>query len=185
MEAPNSNSILLDMDGVLADTMGTLMDVIEAEHHVRLCHADITDYWFKGLKVPQRAFMDGLKLRGFYRHLEVITGAVRGVNRLREKYDDNVFVCTAPMRGCEASCEDEKREWLEKHFDREFAERAVVTSTKDNVPGKLLVEDNPDIVRNAMWLPIMFDQPWNRRVADLPVMRNWGDLKVIEVNYEQ
>jgi 5'(3')-deoxyribonucleotidase len=182
---PNKESLLLDQDGVLADTMGAVMQIVEDKLNVRLCHADIHDYWFKNMIVPSSAFVEALRTPGLYRNLDVITGAVRGVNRLRERYNDNVFVVTAPMNGCEASCEDEKREWLEQHFDRDFAERAVVTDDKTLIPGRVLIEDNPDIPRNAIWQPILFDQAWNHHVADLPVMRNWVDLEVIYVNYKE
>ena len=182
---PNERSILLDQDGVLADTMGTVLDVVQYETGVSLCHADIKDYWFKGLEVEPRFFLDALKCVGLYRNLGVMTGAVRAVNRLRETYHDNIFVVTAPMKGCEETCEVEKREWLAEHFDVDFAERAIVTQDKTEVLGRVLVEDNPDIPRTANWQPILFDQPWNRHVPDLPVMRNWGDLTVIEANYAQ
>lgn len=176
----NERSILIDQDGVLADTMGAVFNRLDTYY----CHADISDYWFKGLSTPPEAFLDALRTPGLYRSLDVITGAVRAVNRLREMYHDNVFVVTSPMSGVEETCEQEKREWLAEHFDTDFAERAIVTPNKAEVIGRLLIEDNPDISREASWQPILFDQPWNRHVPDLPVMRNWGDLQVIHRNYE-
>lgn len=178
----NKDTILIDQDGVLADTMGAVMDSIHRATGHQLCHADIKDYWFKNMTVEPRLFVDALREEGLYSSLDVITGAVQGVNRLRERYDDNVVVVTSPMSGVEDSCEAEKRSWLAHHFDREFADRAIVTSDKTKILGRLLIEDNPDTPQNANWELIIFNQPWNRHVL-LPRMYGWGDLHVVEGLY--
>jgi 5'(3')-deoxyribonucleotidase len=182
MMETNKNTLLLDQDGVMADTMGGIFRLLDNDYP-GLCHADIKDYWFKDMHVPQGAFIEALRTPGLYRGLDVITGAIRAVNKLRERYD--VRVVTAPMSGCEESCEAEKREWLAEHFDNDFAEQAIVTSDKTKILGRLILEDNPDISRHASWQPIMFDQPWNQHVADLPVMKNWGNLSVIHQVYKE
>lgn len=173
-----NEAILIDQDGVLADTMGRALQILEQDYNVSLCHADLKDYWFNGLPVDSTAIMDVLMRPGFYRDLDVITGAVRAVNRLRERFNDNVYVVTAPMAGAEG-CEAEKREWLTKHFDQDFSDRAIVVPDKTRILGRVLIEDNPHISRNAHWQPVMFDQPWNRKVTDLPRMYGWNDVEVI------
>lgn len=170
-----SERLLIDQDGVLADFMGHVYNVVEQETGAKYCHADTTDYWFGNI-VHKKLFTEIIDREGTYRHLDVITGAVRAVNRLRERYD--VRVCSAPPKHSKTA-EDEKREWLAEHFDQDFAEQAIITRDKHLVIGRLLVEDNPMIDRNANWQPIMFDQPWNRHVVDLDVMYGWGDIHVV------
>lgn len=171
-----SELLLIDQDGVLADFMGHVYNTVEQETGARYCHADTTDYWFGN--IPHKdLFTEIINREGTYRHLDVITGAVRAVNRLRERYD--VRVCSAPPKHSKTA-EDEKREWLAEHFDMDFAESAIFTRDKHLIRGKLLIEDNPDIQRNADWRPVIFDQPWNRGVNDLPVMYGWGDIKLVE-----
>jgi len=96
---------------------------------------------------------------------------------LREKYD--VVVCSAPPKTSKTA-EDEKREWLAEHFDTDFAEQAIITRDKHLVIGKLLIEDNPHIERDANWTPVMFDQPWNRRAIFKHRMFGWGDIHLID-----
>ena len=169
------NRLLLDMDGVMCDTMGAVFNEVRTNHGIDIVHADITDYWFKDSPASVDCFMDALRTKGIYRNLDVITGAVGAVNRLREQFD--VVVCTAPMKGAEF-CEDEKREWLAEHFDQDFAERAIVTADKSKVIGRLLIEDNPHVESPAQ--VIMFDQAYNRDRTDVPRMYGWHDLKVIQ-----
>lgn len=171
-----SKTLLLDMDGVIADTMGSVFDTIMRETGVQLCHADTTDYWFAGMEVEPDYILDVMRRPGFFLGLDIITGAKHAINRLRRDYE--VVVCTAPLKGS-YNAEQEKRLWLDKYFDSELAETAIVTNDKSSVEGRVLVEDNPHIDRTAKWLPIMFDQAWNRHVEDLPVMYGWSDLEPI------
>jgi 5'(3')-deoxyribonucleotidase len=157
--------LLLDMDGVIADTMGAVCNRLD------IIHADIEDYWFDGLDT--QAILSILREDGFYRHLDVITGAVGAVNRLRSQYD--VRVCSQPMEGAE-NCEQEKREWLAEHFDSDFAEQALIVPDKSIVKARAIIEDNPDITGDFQ--PIMFHQAWNRR-ADYPRMYGWQDLHIV------
>lgn len=171
----NSESLLIDMDGVIADSMGGVFDYVEEHFGHSLAHEDIIDYWFNGL--PRDDIMKSFRSKGFFRNLDVITGAVRGVRRLREEYNGNVYICSAPMRGVEKRCESEKRDWLAEYFDEEFAKQAIITVNKVAVPGRVIIEDNPDLALGP-WRPVMFDQAYNRK-ATYPRMYGWHDLDVV------
>lgn len=172
-----SERLLLDMDGVVADFMGHVYGVVEQETGDKLCHSDTVDYWFNDT-VHRPLILDIIHREGTYRHLDVITGAVRAVNRLREQYD--VVVCTQPSKS--PFCEDEKRAWLADHFDADFAEAAIVTRDKSSVNGKIIIEDNPDVVGG--FIPVMFDQAWNRSSPHLR-MYGWHDLGIVRRLMEQ
>jgi 5'(3')-deoxyribonucleotidase len=165
--------LLLDMDGVTADFMGHVYNVVEQETGDKLCHADTVDYWF-GDTEHKPLILDIMHRPGTFRNLDVITGAVRAVNRLREQYD--VVVCTQPTTS--TTCETEKREWLAEHFDADFAESAIVTRDKSKVLGKAIIEDNPNI--DGQFIPIMFDQAWNRNRISKYRIFGWHDTKLIK-----
>lgn len=179
MKHRQTGVLLVDADGVMADFMGHLFETVKAETGRSYCHADITDYWFDGMQ-DRSLFLDIMNREGTYRHLGVISGAREAITRLRESYD--VVVCSAPPKTSKTA-EDEKREWLAEHFDTDFAEQAIITRDKHLVMGRLIIEDNPFIDRDANWQAIMFHQPWNRDVTDLPRMYGWGDIGVIHENF--
>lgn len=168
-----SERLLLDMDGVLADTMGGVFSRLDEMGYDHVTHADIDEYWFKGAPVEASVMLDIMREPNFFIYLDVITGAVRAVNRLRDKYD--VVVCSAPMSGS-PDCEEDKRDWLECYFDREFAERAIITTDKAQVLGKAIIEDNPYI--EVPYEVIMFDQAWNKDRQGHR-MNGWHDLKTV------
>ena len=170
-----SERLLIDMDGVLADAVGRAFQMTDT----RLAHADAQDYWFGGL--DSQMILSSMCFQGFFRSLDVITGAIQGVNRLRDNYD--VAICTAPMPGYQGNAEMEKRQWLERHFDRTFAEQAFVTADKKSVPAKAIIEDNPSVEHPGQI--IMFHQRWNRDATQYPRMYNWGDLDVVDRVMEQ
>ena len=170
----NKESLLIDMDGVIADTMGGLFDYMEYHHAHSMAHEDVVDYWFSGL--PREKILNAMRTKGFFRNLDVITGAVRSINRLRNEYNGNVYICSAPMEGS-VGCETDKRDWLSQHFDEEFAREAIITTNKASVPGRVIIEDNPHIT-GGIWQPVIFDQPYNRMAA-FPRMYGWHDLQVV------
>ena len=170
----NRESLLIDMDGVMADTMGGLFDYMELHHGHAMAHEDIVDYWFSGL--PRKKILKAMRTKGFFRNLDVITGGVRSVKRLREEYNGNVYVCSAPMQGHD-NCETEKRDWLAEKFDEDFAREAIITTDKARVLGRVIIEDNPGI-SGGIWRPVMFDQAYNREV-NYPRMYGWHDLQVV------
>ena len=175
--AVNKESLLIDMDGVMADTMGGAFDYVEQHFGHSLAHEDIEDYWFAGL--PREDMLTAFRSDGFYRNLDVMTGAVRAIKRLREEYGGNVYVCSAPMEGA-PHCETEKRDWLSEYFDAEFARQAIITANKAAVPGRVIIEDNPHIA-GGIWQPVIFDQPYNRTVT-YPRMYGWHDLGVVRAH---
>ncbi|USN96097.1 MAG: hypothetical protein H6797_03395 [Candidatus Nomurabacteria bacterium] len=170
----NRESLLIDMDGVIADTMGGLFDYMEHHHGHSMAHEDVVDYWFSGL--PREKILNAMRSKGFFRDLDVITGAVRSINRLRDEYNGNVYVCSAPMEGS-IGCETDKRDWLAEHFDDDFAREAIITTDKSKALGRVIIEDNPHI-SGGIWQPVMFDQPYNRSVTH-PRMYGWHDLWVV------
>ncbi len=177
MELHNEKVLLCDMDGVMADSVGRAFEIIKQEQRINMCHSDVVDYWFNYLPVRPHEVLDVMRRPGFYTELDVITGAIPAINRLRENYD--VRVCTAPMRGAQ-HCENEKREWLWRHFDKDFADKAYVVEDKTKVPGHVLIDDNPDISTTAEWIPVLFDQAWNRHNKELPRMLGWSNLGVVD-----
>ncbi len=177
---PNRETLVLDMDGVITDTIGRVCDIAHDEDGLYICHADVEDYWFKGMIQPPSYLLDIMRREGFYLDLLPITGAMRAIRRLRHELNDNVVICTAPLNNA-PTCEEEKRDWIARHFDQDFADRTMVVKDKDHVQGKVLVEDNPHVDdKPHEWEHlVLFTQRWNRHRTDVPHMNGWGDIDTI------
>ena len=159
------DTILVDMDGVLADyDLGFLNfwrmlypeEVWVPREQRRSFYID-EDY-------PEelRNLAEAVpKLRGFYRHLPEMKGAANAMNELKKYFE--VFICTAPHTEYRY-CVPEKYAWIDDHFGREWTRKIILTKDKTLVRGRYLIDDKPEIKGSQIpvWEQILYDQPYNR-----------------------
>lgn len=106
------------MDDVLCDFMGAYIRQKKIEPEI---------------KYPQ-------SVPNFFENLEPLPGAIEAVNKLRQDSRFDVYVLSAPSTRNPLSY-TEKRIWIEKHFDYNFAERLILSSNKALLKGDLLIDD--------------------------------------------
>lgn len=108
---------MVDMDGVLCDF---------AEAYFRMRR-----------ERPEVAFPQSIP--GIFEDLRPIDRAIETVNRLRQKFD--VWVLSAPsVRN--PHCYSEKRIWIERHFDLDFAYKLILSHDKSLIAGDVLIDDH-------------------------------------------
>ena len=150
-------SILLDVDGVLANFAGGLL----ASHKTKLRVKDLTKFDFLDeLDFDAREVIgNGLE---FCKNLPLYPGAKRFVRKLQKL--GRVDPLTAPFHGA-SLWRMGRSNWLAWHFDL-FAPTYCPTEKKHLVPGNVLIEDNLETV--IRWSAtqrrpaILIDRPWNR-----------------------
>ena len=117
-----------------------------------------------------------------YINLPVVPGAQKAVEKMLSK-GVNVRVCTSPLLGNDY-CASQKLIWLERNFDKDFAERAHIGKDKGYVIGDYLVDDKetPNCrYPKKTWKHVLFDAVYNvGAVNDLRIM-NWTDESYLEV----
>lgn len=165
----NNIQVALDMDGVLADfqtgTETNNQNVLKAKtsyeklltnfpQFANMPEDDIrkqlsgaqNDPGLKALKKAFNYYRDQKFVSagqpGFFLNLPLMPGAqelVSGVTRLIGK---KPFVLTAPVDGDSARCEQEKRQWIEKHFPGQMA-NFVCTQEKEKYANSntILIDD--------------------------------------------
>ncbi len=175
-----------DIDGVVADTMGTFIEIATNEYGIEgLKKENITSYWLeKCLPVPEKIvweIVDRIIKDPFDIGLRPIEGALEGLRHFYEQAGRLTFVTARPEKdGIEA--------WLQEQL---FplpgdAIRVVATGVHEKKADVLLgqgfryfVEDNLDTVRQLCDHgigAIVFDQPWNREETPFRRVFSWDDL---------
>ncbi|HEV2633891.1 MAG TPA: hypothetical protein VGX23_02020 [Actinocrinis sp.] len=176
MAADASRTVLVDMDGVLADfdrrVAQALLDKcprlrdLGTRREFRLTTA-FPEYDREISSVTSRS--------GFFRELPVIEGALAGWKRI-EAAGFTPRVCSSPLRR-NHRCEQNKRWWLAHYLGRDVARQAIIDSDKAAHRGVALIDDRTDIVGaggRAAWQLVLFDASYNRGY-DAPRLLGWQD----------
>lgn len=171
--------VAVDMDGVLAERIPAVLDLVNERHGLGLAKAGVASW---DVTVPAT----GKGLRDFFletdrdpehvRGLSPVDGAVEGMNALAD--DHEVLIATYRDPAAYGS----SREWLREHgipFDRLVEEPG---DAKLNADAELIVDDSPRTVRafaRERSRAVLFSQPWNAGESlpeDAVRARNWDDV---------
>ena len=129
----------IDVDGVLADFAGALLDEfpLDLPEHppwdiIKLYPPEVRSEVYERLSDP-----------AWWVELPLVDGAKEGIRYLHGLGHELVYV-TAPWDGCEG-WEDARREWLRRHFD---VPPELVHPIKEKylVPANYLIDDKPENV---------------------------------------
>lgn len=174
--------ILLDCDGVLADFIGPVLELVREHTGREHARADVTGFGFAAaLKLSadeNRIVTDAISNRaGWWSSLPVLPGAREGVARLRELGE--VYIVTSPWNSC-ATWLHEREAWLKKHFDIPHS-RVLAGSAKHLVAGQWFVDDKTSTLHD--WqsendgVAVQWATPHNRRDGWLgPSTSSWEQL---------
>jgi 5'-nucleotidase len=178
-QAPRT--ILVDMDGVLADFQSAILAIWEAEHphEFTLKESEVTEHDMTQLFPPElRDEFDAIALReGFFRSLPPIEGGREALTEM-QRLGLNVRICTAPKK-IHRFCVPEKYAWIEEHLGGDWTNRMVMTRDKTLVAGDILIDDKPCVTGSLTptWTHVLYDQTYNRS-TDKPRLtwQNWKEV---------
>lgn len=165
------NPILIDVDGVVADFHGPVIDYIFDRWGIKVSRDEITGGDIR--KYAQGKWDDeaeGFILSdGFAQTLKPFPGAIEAIKSIMEN-NEVVFV-TAPYLGSK-TWDHDRREWLKHHFDIN-RDQLIFAHNKAIVSGMTIIDDKWETIVDWSHLnkktSICFQQPWNTI--------KWGNLK--------
>ena len=167
-------SIAIDMDEVLADTVGSLIERVNDRMDL-----SITYDMLEGKKLrhamPEHdgLLTEILREPGFFRQLDVMAGAQEAVKKLTAHYD--VYIATAAM-DVPTSFHD-KYEWLRQHFPFLDPQHFVFCGRKNIVKADYLIDDNPRQLSIFTGKPIMYAASHNVDDNRFARVNNWEDVE--------
>lgn len=175
--------ILLDIDGLLADWMGAVTQIVEEGTGRVLTPKDVNG-WLSlsklGFSRTEQDYIESvLASRGFCTGLEVLPGAKEGVTALA-KMGEIAYV-TSIWWGSE-TWTYERHTWLKKHGFLAEGQKLVFTKNKELVTGDVFVDDKPENVmawraQHPGKLGLLWSTPWNLVLENsLPRVAGWMQL---------
>jgi 5'-nucleotidase len=171
-------SIIIDMDEVMADTMGGMIEWYRQEGY-----DGIIDYarmpggsWVKGFPEHHQSMIRAhIFDRGFFRNLPVMKDCIPVLEQLNKKY--TVYIVSAAME-FPNSLED-KLDWLNRHFPFLGWHQIVFCGSKNVVQGDYMIDD---LVRNFKMFKgkkYLFTGPHNTEITGYDRLNSWEEARKI------
>jgi 5'-nucleotidase len=181
---PATETVLVDMDGVMADFEAP-NNALVAACGVRPI-VDRQDFYYAD---SYRDFPDVLETiyaenrrPGFFRNFPVVDDAVEGWQRIMEA-GFVPRVCSSPIED-HPTVIDEKKAWLAEHFAPRFGswvvDTAIFNRDKSGYDAIAMIDDRPTLrnIESARWRHIVFDQSYNRQVETDFRLHGWRDERL-------
>lgn len=171
--------IAIDMDEVLADTLGAIIDGVNERANLGITVESLNGQKLKHV-IPEH---DGLVTEilrepGFFRHLKVMPNAQEVVEKLNEHYD--VYIATAAM-DVPTSFHD-KYEWLLEHFPFLDPQHFVFCGRKNIINAEYLIDDNPRQLAIFEGESIMYTAVHNMNHHEYKRVNGWKDVEALFLN---
>lgn len=159
--------IVLDVDGVLANFVGSALEIINALSGDQFWEGNVTMWNMEALLPPELrpAFFWHVEQPGFVERMEPLRGETHVARELMRRGHDVVFA-TSPWK-TSPHWEQERRSWLAREFGRNVEVHSV--ADKSPVSGDVFVDDKPIHVQqwqaaNPTGRAFLFDATYNRAV---------------------
>ena len=168
-------SIIIDMDEVMADTMGGM-----TIWYRKNGYDGAIDYgkmpggsWIKGFPEEHQPLLRAhLFDQGFFRTLPVMKDCAAVIEQLNKKY--RVFIVSAAME-FPNSLKD-KLDWLNEHFSFLGWQQFVFCGSKSVVHGDYMIDD---LVRNFAGFngkAYLYSGPHNTEITNYDRLSNWQEV---------
>lgn len=178
------SEIAFDIDGVVADTFRAFIEIAFKDYGLRIHYEDINEYEFwKDTDLDEDSTNDIIS-RILDQPLEAdirpVTGAVDVLTRLAD--NGNLLFVTA------RSDRDSILNWIWHYMPSARRDSIILVAAgrhEDKLPIllkrgiKYFVEDRLEtcyLMESSPVKPIVFDQPWNRRVHPFASVNGWEEL---------
>lgn len=179
-----NKTILVDVDGVLADFVGPVLGKIQEVSGLVYTYSDVArDVRF--LPGYSEDIENYVLSEGFCKSLPVISGSLQFVQDLQDCGFKIVYV-TSPYYGSK-TWSHERTSWLEDNFGAN-RDNIIFARNKKYVHGHALVDDKPEnvIEWSKYWnrLSYLVEQPWNTYSNSLNVVKLSNINKACDIIYK-
>jgi 5'-nucleotidase len=166
--------ITLDMDDVLADTHGKLIDIALNEFATHYSRHDFQKQALQDLlhAKQMKKLYSIIQQPGFFADIPAIEGAVEVVKRLSQYYE--IFIATAAMEFPNSF--REKYDWLGKHLPFIPWTHIVFCGDKSIISSDYLIDDHVKNLFAFQGKPILYSAPHNLKETNFQRVSSWAEI---------
>jgi 5'(3')-deoxyribonucleotidase len=165
-------SILVDMDGVLADVYTTFFELHERETGQKLTIKDIAGLLEEEAFMNQRRWVSS---PGFFRDLPVMPGSREVLMKLNDHYKIIVVSLATEF----PYCLTDKQLWMHENFPFIILKQLVFCGDKSIVKADIMIDDHFKNLDHFNGRTILFTQPHNMLIPDSrhPRVSTWTEIE--------
>jgi 5'-nucleotidase len=166
--------IAIDMDEVVADSLGRFLDIYAREFGTRIAREDLRGrHLFDAVPAEHREAVRGYPRREeFFHDLDVIPGSVEAVRALSARYE--IFFATAAMEYPNSFLP--KYDWLHRHFPFVPWRNFVYCGDKSVIRADVLIDDHRRNFRGFEGRGLLFSAPHNLLEEGVERVRDWAHV---------
>ncbi len=167
--------ITLDMDDVMADTNGKLIDYALNEFGPGHLYEDYRRAAFKDILHPKqmKKMYSYIHQTGFFKDIPVMEGAQEVVEELAQYYE--IYVATAAMEFPNSF--REKYDWLQINFPNIPWSNVVFCGDKSVIASDFLIDDHLKNMLSFTGKGILYSAPHNLHETAYPRVANWREIR--------
>ncbi|MFD1139654.1 5'(3')-deoxyribonucleotidase [Larkinella insperata] len=166
--------IAIDMDDVLADTVGKFIAIYRRDFDTNALPDVFRENSFHEVleKDISQRLSDYVHQPGFFADIEVMPGAPEITRALAEKYD--LFVTSAAMEFRNSLAE--KYDWLDRHFPHIHWKNRVFCGDKSIIRADVMIDDMPYNLVSFQGKGLLFDAPHNQDNELFQRVFSWEEI---------
>ena len=171
--------IIVDQDQVLCKWVERVLEWYNEDKGTSFTKNDIGTWDMKMNLGPQSEdfLRSCMRYPDFYKELDEIEGAVRGMKKLVDAGHDVIIATAVPK--CAGIAYHGKLEWIRKHMPWFKLENFVAIQRKSLLSGDILLDDGPHNIKQ--WLDtgrqaVVFDAPWNKEQKATARVKHWNEF---------
>lgn len=168
-------TLAIDMDGVIADVEGQLLNWYETRFGISLTRDDIKGRSEEELFPEQGILREFLNTRGFFRTLPVMEGAVEALKELAIDFD--IYIVSAAMEFPLSLYE--KQQWLAEHFPFISWRNIIFCGDKSIIDTDFLIDDHCKNLDFCKGKPLMFTAFHNANHTHHQRVNNWKEIPAL------
>lgn len=169
--------IIIDMDEVIADPMGAMINWYEKEQVNKVNYDNIKEgSWLKAFPVEHHALvLDKLYSPGFFRDLPVMDDAVDVLKEMNSRYE--IFIVSAAVE-FPNSLKD-KHDWLLEYFPYFTWKQLVLCGDKRMIMGDHMIDDHLKNLVHFKGNKLLYSALHNREVQGYQRVNDWKEVAAI------
>lgn len=166
--------IAIDMDEVMADALGKLIRLYEAEYGVPVDMDRLQGKLLQEAIDPDHSHVirEYLFSKDFFRDLNVMPDSQAVIFELNRFYE--VYIVTAAMEFPDSL--SHKYQWLQEHFSFLNWKNFVFCGDKSIIKTDYMIDDHPKNLATFTGEPIIFTSPHNVEETRYRRVNNWQEV---------